>query len=139
MSTRFALSILLSGAPSLLVQREVLRIARQFCGYFAILHNLHTTSISNISLDELINKLAGLELIYSVVYQMTTLHTDLASRIQAISSSADRGQPYHIALYALEIVYRGMTSYGIIDWDLPKHHVLFTLVSIAPGSQLAVC
>ncbi|PGH10674.1 hypothetical protein AJ80_07430 [Polytolypa hystricis UAMH7299] len=102
----------------------VFATARLFCGYCAILHELHRTSIRTTYGDKLASKFIGLELTYFVVYRITTLHSEIMTQIQTRMLQRKCVDDVSIGLCALEIVYRCMRSFGTITWDVPHNHVL---------------
>ena len=104
-------------------------LARQLCGYFAILHDLaHSMLLVQLN-DEVTSKLILLEMIYFIVFKITTIHETLAQRITAWRDSRRTRSSYHIDLYALEIVYRFLRNRGPLSWNIPDGHVLHPLVS----------
>jgi hypothetical protein len=109
----------------------VFQIARDFCGYYAILHNLRGATITSSLpiLDELATKLVALELIYTIVCRLTDLLDNLIEKIQALPKSKEGTKRYAVALYGLEIVYGCMKSYPKLEWEFPHDQTLFSLVS----------
>ncbi|MCJ1356839.1 MAG: hypothetical protein MMC33_006835 [Icmadophila ericetorum] len=106
---------------------SVLRIARQLCGYFAILHDLAHSTLRVQMSDESTGKLILLELIYFVVFRITTVHETLARRINDWRNKGKNQGSYHIDLYALEIVYQSTRNRGPLAWSIPDGHALHPL------------
>ena len=79
--------------------------------------------------DEATSKLILLEMIYFIVFRITTIHETLARQITGWRDSRRTGTSYHIDLYTLEIVYRFLRDRGPLSWNIPDGHVLHPLVS----------
>jgi len=104
-----------------------------FCGYFAILYDLHKTSIHTKYGEELKTKLVALELIYAIGIRQQRLFAALALKTQALlHATVRRGQQHrNVSIYALEIIYRGMKRCGTLNWGLSKDNVSHPMVSIS--------
>ena len=112
-------------------QREVLAITRLFCGYFAMLYDLHRTVIHTQCGEELEAKLVALELVYAIGFRLQRLFAELASKSQVLLQAHVTGLRHrNVIVYALEIVYRGMKKCGTLDWGLSEDHVLHPMVGL---------
>jgi hypothetical protein len=118
-------------------QREILAITRLFCGYFAMLYDLHQTVIHTRRGEELEAKLVALELVYTIGFRLQRLFAELASKSQVLLQAHVTGLRHRgVIIYALEIVYRGMKKCGTLDWGLSEDYVLHPMVGFAPLANI---
>jgi hypothetical protein len=118
-------------------QREILAITRLFCGYFAMLYDLHQTVIHTQYGKELETKLVALELVYTIGFRLQRLFAELALKSQMLLQAHVTGLRHrNVIVYTLEIVYRSMKKCGTLNWGLSEDHVLHPMVGFMPLANI---
>jgi len=107
-----------------------LDLARKFCGYLAILHDLEESEIRIDLEDELSGKVVALEIVYFIVFRMTETYQSLARCVENLLDTKTINSNPYVVFYALEVVYRCVRKKQHLTWNLPDHHILHPLVSL---------
>jgi hypothetical protein len=110
----------------------LLNTARQFAGYFALLHNITGIKMRSTYGEELASKLVAIEFIYTCGFRLQTLFYQLGLLCEEVIQTTHMKKHPFVVVYSLEIVYRTMRSMGECKWDNLGGHVLHPLVSSKP-------